>query len=273
MRYWENDGKPIDASGRLCFVIDPEDGTGAIRTYGRTRDEVMEKLAKTAETGQAMINRQRMQPVVATPAAATPQPAAVKRAEVTADEQMQATADLQNPAKAPAAIKTLMRAGGFDVDAQVRDEKLRRIKATGAAFETAHPETVWSARNSRILWDRAVILGGGHPLDVTRESMDMAYAELVRDGMLFDEEPPATIEERNPTAQPDGSQPTRVVRPRGATSYSRTALRATAPAARREPIYTRAQVDAMNRSEFEAKVLRVPAVLEWYNNERSAAVA
>ena len=283
MRYWENNGEPMQ-DGRLCLVIDPEDGTNPIRTYGRTRDEVLEKVAKTAETAQAMINRQRSSAQnghAVTPAAgngtapvppSVTQATAPRRVPVSADEVMQATLDMQNPAKAPQAVKTLMRANGFDVDAMQFREKMQEIANLAAAWERQHPEFPASDRNNRMLMDKAALMAGGIQR-VTTEALDAAYRELAAHGMLFDveenNEPPAAHQ----AAQPEGNPAVRVVRPRGATSIRANSLRATAPAANPKPKYTRAEIDSMNTKQFREKYETEPGFAEWYNREFSSATA
>src|ERR1700733_13901571 len=98
--FWDDkDGQgKLLTDGRVCLVIKPDDpNLPEIRTYGANKEQVLEKVARTAETAQAEIHRLRSASarnpsVAAAPAAASP--------ALTADQQAQATADLQNPAKA-----------------------------------------------------------------------------------------------------------------------------------------------------------------------------
>jgi hypothetical protein len=126
-RFWtdkDGNGKPL-TDGRVCLVItSDEPNIPDIRTYGRDKDEVLDKLARTTETAQATINRLRKSsPASPQAGAAPPQPhnAAPATSRVSADEQAQATVDLSNPAKAPEALKTLLRAGGVDIDEAQRN--------------------------------------------------------------------------------------------------------------------------------------------------------
>lgn len=276
MRYWENDGKPItDGSGRFCLVMDPEDGTHPIRTYGRTKEEVYEKVARTAETAQAQINRMRNAPAAAAPsgAAAPSAPLAPRRATVTAGEIMEASQAITNgeTAKMANAVKTLLRSEGFDVD-ELRQTQVRtQVAATARAWNQQHPEFPDDDRNARLLIDKASLMFGFQ--NITAESLDAAYAELVRMGMIFDEIAPAPLPSNNPTPTPaQGTETPSVARTRNATSYSRNNLRAVPPAARREPLYTRAQVDAMTTKELREKS-QDPVFAQWYNEEFSTAVA
>ena len=61
--YWtttKTDGTPI-TDGRLCRVVDPEDGSTPIRVYGRTEAEIFSKIERTMMTAQATLARGREQ--------------------------------------------------------------------------------------------------------------------------------------------------------------------------------------------------------------------
>ena len=61
-RYWaDTDGHGNKLTdGRVCLVIEPDDPSlPTIRTYGHDKDEVLDKVAHMAETGQATITRLR----------------------------------------------------------------------------------------------------------------------------------------------------------------------------------------------------------------------
>jgi hypothetical protein len=269
MRRWEN----IEVPGRgtkYCLVMDPEDGTHPIRTYGWTVEEVLDKVAKTAETAQQVINRQRSvqaQPS-STPRTAA-QPARPALQPLTADQQMQATADLSNPAKAPEAIKTLLRGAGVDVDGIKLREDARQAGAVAQEWERQHPDFPSDERNQRMLMDKALLLAGGKLSQITAAVLDQAFQELLGYGMFFE---PANHEPTPQPNAPDGN-PAPVVRPRGATSVRSNALRATTPVARQQPKYTRAEIDAMNSKQLADKIKYEPGFLDWYNREFSAPTA
>jgi hypothetical protein len=276
MRYWDN--KEVPGRGiKFCLVIDPEDGTHPIRTYGWSQEEVLEKVAKTAETAQQHINRLRSQPAavsaVAPNAERTPATSAPRAPRpLTADEQLQATADLSNPAKAPQAIKTLLRGAGVDLDQAQIQQDARTAAAVAQEWEGQHPEFPSDERNQRLLMDKAVMLMGGkqHLGKLTAEILDAAYSELLRFNMLFDVEPSQPTTTTPPNA-PDGNPTTRNVRPRGATSYRSTALRGSAPVAQpNKPRYTRSEIDQMNTAQLRDKIEHEPGFKEWFNREFSA---
>jgi len=275
-RYWDN--KEIPGRGtKFCLVMDPEDGTNPIRTYGWSKDEVLDKVSTTALAAQATINRQRAaQPATPTngngngnsPKPVTPAPVVTKT--LTPDEQMQATVDLSNPAKSREALKTLLGAEGLDLDKIKLDQQIRRVAAIGQEWEKLHPDFPADERNSRLLLDKAALMVGF--ANITAETLDRAFAELQRYGMLFDAEEPQEQEPApQPATPPNGSSDSRVTRPRTATSYRATALRTPAPGARREPKYTRAEIDAMNSKQLRDKIEHEPGFAEWYNRELSAS--
>lgn len=280
MRTWEN----IEVPGRgtkFCLVMDPEDGTHPIRTYGWTKDEVLEKVAKTAETAQQVINRQRIQsaqpPARQSGDAPPPPPAATTAGtgpkRLTADERMQATLDLSNPAKSPEAIRALLRDSGIDVDKMRLEADAKRAAGVAQEWERNHPDFPSDERNQRLLMNTALLRAGGDLARITAETLDTAYRELVSFGMLFEPENNSSTQTVTPQNAPDGNSATRIVRPRGATSYRSTTLRATAPGAKREPKYTRAEIDAMPSAVFREKMEREAGFREWYDREFSPATA
>lgn len=189
---------------------------------------------------------------------------------------MVAAADITNPAKAPQAARTLLRAAGIDVDGMVRDQSASRVARVGREWNAAHPDFPTDARNSRMLIDRASLNVGFE--NISAQALDTAYAQLLAENMLFETEEGAPANGNGNTngtepAQPGGSQEPRTVRPRMATSYSRNQLTARTPAAQPKPKYTRAEIEAMNTRDFRAKVLDVPDVRAWYEREFSGAVA
>lgn len=264
-RRWDN--KEVPGRGtKFCLVIDPEDGTQPIKIHGWSEQEVLEKAAHSVETAQATINRLRAQ--------APARPTAPVAAPVSSEEQMNATADLSNPAKAPAAVKTLLRAGGFDVDRMSFDENVRRVAAIAQEWEAQHPEFPQDARNQRLLLDKATLLAGRF-VDITAETLDKAFQELAARDMLFEAAAPANEPHNPPTPPnaPDGNSAP-VERPRTATSYRRTALNApnaplTTP--KPPPKYTRADIDAMNSKVYRDKYDNEPGFAELVNS-LSAAV-
>ena len=271
MRRWENTEVPGRGT-KYCLVMDPEDGTHPIRTYGWTVEEVLDKVAKTAETAQQVINRQRSVTVAATARpTATSGSVTQQRAlqPLTADQQMQATADLSNPAKSPEAIKTLLRGAGVDVDGMKLEQDARQAGNVAQEWERQNPDFPSDPRNQQLLMDRALYLAGNKLGQITGAILDQAYQHLLTHDMIFEAQ---TTHE--PTPQPNAPEgiPAPVVRPRGATSVRSNALRATTPVARQQPKYTRAEIDAMNSKQIGEKIKYEPGFAEWFNREFSATI-
>jgi hypothetical protein len=239
-RRWEENR----TDGRLCLVIDPEDGTHPQRVYGKDKDEILEKVATTVEHSSRHIAALKAQParsLAAPPPGAGLDTRPAPRKSMTPDEQMQRTSDLTNPAKAPAAVAALLdEATGGALDdfkkfqlEQRRKDAVNRFANTAAGWADRHPEFPRSPSNNKMLADSAALRAGG--LDkVTEETLDTVYQELL-EGDYLQESPPA--------GQPDETPATRPAR--AATSYRRNGLRATTPAPSSQLRYTRAQVDAM----------------------------
>jgi hypothetical protein len=254
-RYWSTkDGNGNELTdGRVCLVIESEDKTmPAIRTYGRDKDEVLDKLARTTETAQTEIHKLRNG---ARPASTSPTTTATlaPSGRLTADETARATADLSNPAKSGEAIKTLLRDQGFDVDKNRLDQASRRVAAIGEEWEKQNPDFPHDDRNQRLLIQTAALKVGF--VNITAAALDAAYQELLDHEMLFDVEKPAV------TVPPGGTPEPRTVR--NATSYQRRNVSGSAPRVEApKPKYTREQVDAMNSRELRNKIENEPGFKE-----------
>jgi hypothetical protein len=264
-RIWLNDGKP-DESGRLCLEIDPEDGTHPLRVWGRSREEILDKAAKTVEHGQRTISELR-QNIATTRHGGSPEPnngngttrpaaGAAQPKPLSAGEQMALTADLSNPAKAPAAITRLVEGHtGLDLTKMKADETVRRIAAIQTEWSLMRPDFPKHATNYKLVNDAAVIRAGGYE-NITPEILDTVFNELSDAGLLVSaaEDEDAT----SPDAHP-AETPVTVRRPRGAASYRRASHVSPAPApASQTPKYTRAQIDSMSSAEYRRKLESEP---------------
>lgn len=236
MRFWDDkDGSGNKLTdGRICLVIKSEENPDMpeMRTYGKDREEVLDKVAKIAETAQGQIHRMRKTPASPVPprpsaAAVTPQPGN--------GDLVTAVADLSNPAKAGQAIKTLLKTVGTDLDVDQRAKALRAVADMMEKWERDTPDYPKDPRNDRILMKMAAhIAGGAHR--ITREHVDAAFQEAQQSEMLH--EPKSSVPS---SGQPDTGADSRTVQPRGsedsrtgreATSYQRNRLRAAESVAR-----------------------------------------
>jgi len=266
-RYWDN--KEIPGRGtKFCLVIDPEDGTHALRTYGWSEGEVLEKVARTVETAQQVINRQRQAP----PSAPTARQEEPDPPPISAEDTMQATADLSNPARAGAAIRTLLKGEGIDLDEARLQRDARKVAAIAEQWALDNPDFPLDKRNQRQLMDRALLKANGNLGAITAQIFDAAFAELRASDLLFEVEP-AAVSTLNPPHAPNGNSAFRSEASRNATSYRSTALRAgPANVAPTKPKYTRAEVDALNSKQLREKIENEAGFREWYDREFSAAV-
>jgi pyruvate/2-oxoglutarate dehydrogenase complex dihydrolipoamide acyltransferase (E2) component len=152
--YWTDkrpNGQPIEAE-TFARVIDLEDGTNPIWTYGKTVDEVLQKIERQNGNAQlALARRATAQPNAPAQGAPTATPAAPRR-RLSADEVMQLTTDLQNPAKAAAAIVKLA-ADETGVDPQ--RVAMDNFKKLAAEWEDEHEEFYQHPGNRTLLGIRA----------------------------------------------------------------------------------------------------------------------
>jgi hypothetical protein len=241
------DGTPI-TDGRLCRVVDPEDGSIPIRVYGRTQDEVFSKIERTMMTAQSTLSE------VKRPAGPKPlafniddPPAPRNTSILTADETMRFTADLQNPATSARAAARLAES-----HRAVLEEEVGKFKRIAEAWQSTHPELKDSLFNKKLITDNARMRAGGLS-KVTAEVLEHVYQELTAGGYLVtEEELPASDEPLTPAVQLEGIQDPVPTRPRSAV-VSTTGHRSTrlgAPQAPRfSPKYTLADLNRLTTRE------------------------
>ena len=238
--------KPLD-DGRYCRITDLEDGSFPVRTYGQTPDEVYSKIEKTSMHARLRLtDPARTNPTPAAP----PKPAPARRLTLTADEQLLATSELSNPAKAPGALVRLFEsATGIDTEQQAA----RAFEERALQWEGTHPELKNAYFNKKLIADNARMRVGGNIRLVTVEVLEQCYQDLKAGGYLLTEEdlpnghqPPAlpVPPEENPASR------TRQTDPGFATSHrlNRTGL---TQLPQWKPKYTREEIDRMPLRESE----------------------
>jgi hypothetical protein len=228
--------------GRLRLVIDPEDGSHPQYVYGKDKDEILEKVATTVEHGSRTIAALKTQTARPAPTVTVSAPATAPRKTMTPDEQMRATQDLQNPAKAPQAVEALLdeATGGEFKQFQLqrkRQAAIDRFAGIASAWASQHPEFPRSPANNKMLADSAALRVGLE--NVTEETLQTVFLELLDGGYL------------NSAVQPDETPAPRTARE--ATSYRKTNLRATTPVPSNQLKYTRADIDKVSSAEFLKK--------------------
>lgn len=267
--YWLNDGKP-GTDGRYCRVTDLEDGSLPIKVYGRTQEEVYSKIERTMMTAQAMVSQGKNGSGATSQPANGPQrvqPAAPRKLTLTAEEQMQATADLANPAKAPAAAKRLLEsATGLDLDALTLQQFGERAKA----WQATHPELVDSRFNVKLIFDNAKMRAGS-VAKIDAQILEAVYQELKAGGYLVtEEELPGNNQSATLPVPPNGNSESRTEQTGRTFATTHRASRLGAPQTQNwKPKYTKEQIDRMPASE-EKRLLQArdrdysEAVNYWY---------
>ena len=168
---WLNDGQPFPEghrkAGQVGMVIDFEDGRPEPlqHVYADTPSGMTLKIAQMyGNTNIRLAEVKTATPKPAAPPTAVETPAAAP--VMTADERMQAVADLADPERAPAAIKKLLKVEGLDLDANKKAEadKQEEARLTGETtkFVSETPEWYGTAKNARLLRDRTFARVGAH---------------------------------------------------------------------------------------------------------------
>lgn len=240
-------GKPIEP-GTFCRVLDMEDGTNPIYYYGKTEEEVYDKIGLNNMHAQRALARRAEAPPQST---ATPSPIAPRK-RMTADETMQATTDLQNPAKSADAVTRLVQdATGMDLRQMAMDAF--KTRADEWASET---QDFYNCRPNRLLL--ATQLGklvNGDVALISKEMMTQCFHQMLDAGDLV-EDPGEVVP--NVTAFPDENQVQRVETSRGGrsgTGTRSTNFRAPQSTQTRTTLkYTREQIDRMSLTKAEALI-------------------
>jgi hypothetical protein len=241
-------GKPVEP-GTFCRVLDLEDGTHPIAFYGKTQEEVNDKIAlNNLHARKALERRTEATPEPETPILIRP------RSRLTAEETMQATADLSNPAKAAeAAARLVQDATGIDPRKMAMDT----FKARADDWIREHPEFYNCKPNRTLLATKLGQIVDGDVSLITKEIMTQTYKQMIAAGELFEE--PASDEvtvEVEPL--PGESQVQRVETPRSGrngTGTPSTRFRGGAPSTQTKALkYTREQIDRMSMAKSKALI-------------------
>jgi hypothetical protein len=259
--YWTEqkpDGTPI-TDGRLCRVVDLEDGSIPVRVYGKTQEEVFSKIERTMATAQMTVNNARRgdngdgwKPVVFGPIAGDPQP---NPAILSADETMRLTADLQNPAKSAEASYKLAES-----ERAKRADVQERFLAVCRAFTARHPEFYRHQFNRNLLITSALLSVANDASRVTDAVLDSTYEYLRGRGDLLTESDvvpraPANNNDEPSTVHPDGNPGPVPVRPSSgvtsSTSHRSSRLGAPAPP-QWKPKVTREEIGKLTIKDTDA---------------------
>jgi hypothetical protein len=238
-------GKPVEP-GTFCRVLDMEDGTNPIYYYGKTEQEVNDKIALNNMHAQRALARRAEAP----PENTNPSPIAPRK-RMTADETMQATTDLQNPAKAAEAVTRLVQdATGMDL----RQMAMDAFKARADEWVSETPDFYNCKPNRSLLATRLGVLVNGDVSLITKEMMTQTFHQMLAAGDLVEDPGEAAP---NVTTFPDENQVQRVETSRGGrngTGTRSTNFRAPQSAQTRTLKYTREQIDRMSLARTEALI-------------------
>lgn len=237
--YWTTtrpNGNPIEP-GTFACVTDPENGENPIWTYGRTEAEVAEKMARTLGHAQATLARRAPatgHEAGAQPAQPNPRAVAQPRS-LSADDVMQATADLQNPARAgQAAARLVQHETGLDLLEMAK----KQYAVLYLEWEREHDEMAVHPSNRKHIGERAIRMAGNKPALVTREMLDASLEQCMAEGLIVLAE---TQTPEPPTALPAETQVQHTERPQKrpfATGVRSTSFRAPATPPTRALKYT-----------------------------------
>lgn len=237
-------GKPIEP-GTFCRVLDLEDGSNPQYVYGKTEQEVNDKIAMTNMHAQATLARRAVPPQSTTP----PTPI-TPRKRMTAGEIMQATTDLQNPAKAAEAVTRLVQ---DETGMDLRQMAMDAFKVRASEWVDEHPEFYNCKPNKSLLATRLGSLVNGDVALISKEMMTQTFHQMLEAGDLVE----APGEEQNVTAFPEEIQVQRVETTpvgRAGTGTRSTSFRTPQVVQTRTLKYTREQIDRMSMAKTEALI-------------------
>jgi hypothetical protein len=237
-------GMPVEA-GTFCRVLDLEDGTNPIAYYGKTEQEVNDKIALTNLHAQRALARRAEAPPQSTIPLAP-------RKRLTAEETMVATTDMQNPAKAADAVTRLVE------DATGRDFRREAMEAFKLRADEWSRETAdfYNCKPNRALLATQLgrIVNGDVSL-ITKEMMTQTFHQMLDAGDLVPE--PSDLEPTNVKPFPDENQVQRVETSpvgRAGTGTRSTSFRTPQGVQTRTLKYTREQIDRMSMAKTEALI-------------------
>jgi hypothetical protein len=253
--YWSTtrpNGKPLEP-GTFCRVLDMEDGTNEIYVYGKTEQEVHDKIAMNNMHAQrALARREEAAHTSATSASTTPAPI-VPRKRMTADETFQATNDLQNPSKSADAVTRLVQdATGIDL----RQIAMDAFKARAEEWTREHSDFYNCKPNQKLLALELGKMVNGDVAQITKQMMTETFHRMRAAGDLF-EDPNESVAPSNVTPFPDETQVQRVETTRSGrsgTGTRSTNFRAPQSVQTKTLKYTREQVDRMSAAKIRSLI-------------------
>ncbi len=250
--YWSDvrpNGKPLEP-GTVCWVTEME-GINPIFTYGKDEQDVIRKLSLNNAHAQAALAKRTIAVPQQTGSISAVAPAV--RPQMSADEVMQATQDLQFPGRAGnAAARLVADATGIDFE----EMAISNFRKLAEEWENEHPEFYPHPGNRTLVGDLCGIKVGRRVALITKDIITQSFLELQERGLLFAR--PDELEEiPNPTPQPlpeeiPVQRPTGQTRTLFATGTRSTRLRGAQTMQPTTPKYTADEIMRMPLSKARA---------------------
>ena len=176
---WMHEGQPMPSgtkAGQFGITIFYDDGrpNNEQNVYADSHQAMADKLITMyANTNARLQEVKRNADIVPRRQSSVAAPKTL-----TADESLQLTADLDDPARAPHAIvKAIESVTGVNL---TEDAILRRLREESEAFVEENPDYHATPRNSMLLRDRTIARDG----DITKEGLKKSFIELTEIGAL-----------------------------------------------------------------------------------------
>jgi hypothetical protein len=273
------------ADGTLKLTVSPDEGGSASVFYGQTRDEILDKLCDSQANANRRIDQLRVTSPTngngtghaAAPPVNLPKP-------LTANDRMQAVADLANPANVDKAVTRVMESVIGPIDQFQQDREAERAKRTEEAavsaaeeFSSLTPEFFLSDFNVNTMF-RYLQSMQYDPTKVA--SYQRAFAELTAGKLLQSKAAPVPNDDEPPTEPQERNAPT-LSAPRAPARYStgvrQSDISGTAPVPVKRLKWSREQIANMGAQEMRRLVAdpEFNFCVEYYarNSKRKAAAA
>jgi hypothetical protein len=278
--YWSTtrlNGKPVDAG--TFYLISEFDDMNPIATMGASVDEVLAKSEYARAATEVELRKLRAAGQNGNGTRTTPVTPPASRPRMDANEVMQATSDLGNPAKAGEAVTRLVE---DQTGINLRSLALEAFGRRAQEWQDEHPEFYPHPGNVNLVTTDAFRSSGHDWAGVSKEMLTASFEKLHAQGVLFDAPaalvPPATT---TPAAEtfPGGSPVQRVEYPRGGkpgTGARSTSFRATQTIQPRTPKYSDDDIRNMPASKKKELILSndpdyTAACDRMYANARASA--
>lgn len=268
--------------GTLKLTVSPDEGGPASVFYGKSREEIYDKVVDSQANANRRIEQLRVSNGKPNGHAAAPPPSDPK--PMTANERMQAVADLNNPATVDKAVSRVMESVIGPIDQFQRDREAERVERLREAaiiaaeeFAGQTPDYFPSDFNNNTLVQYMQRMG--YAPDAVA-SYQRAYAEL-SGAKLLQAKPAQSLNDEEPPTEPQERNAPTLSAPRAPARYStgvrQSDISGTAPVPVKRLKWSREQIANMSSAEFKAHVMdpEFNFCVEFYSKaqKRKAAAA